>query len=297
MDATVAVPTAPGQDDRKAPPRYKVLYLDESGSRHPDHDKNRSGTPWFAMGGILVDEEREDVAKAEFAVFLDRWPQIRSPLHMTDVGSERKGFAWLGRVGDDVRSRFLADHRRFLTALPVAGVACVIDRAGYAARGYAAKHGEARWMMCRTAFDIVVERAAKVALRDRRRLKVVFEMAEPATNNLVKGYFRNLKTAGLEFDASNSSRYQPLPQEDFRRTLASIEGKTKDSRMLQVADAYLWAISKGKYVAQLDLWRRILEKQRTVNAQLPPSEAGVMGIKYYCFGGVPAAASMVAATA
>ena len=54
-----------------------------------------------------------------------------------------------------------------------------------------------------------------------------------------------VKTTGLEFDASNSSKYQPLTDEDLRRTLASIEGKAKDSKMLQVADACLWAISKS----------------------------------------------------
>lgn len=54
---------------------------------------------------------------------------------------------------------------------------------------------------------------------------------------------------------------------------------------------------RPEYVAKLDLWRRILEKQRAVNAPLPPCEAGVMGIKYYRFGGVPAAGSMVMATA
>ena len=140
-------------------------------------------------------------------------------------------------------------------------------------------------------------RAAKVALRDGRRLKVVFELADPETNALVKGYFRNLKAVGLEFDAANSSRCRPLAPEEFRQTLATIEGKPKDSRMLQVADAYLWAISKGKYFGKLDLWRRVVERQRLINAQLPVGEAGVMGIKYYCFGGVPAAASTVAAPA
>ena len=114
------------------------LYLDETGARHPDRAAavSKHGCDWFAIGGLLINEEDIDHAKAELAAFLSGWPQIRSPLHLTDMRSEHKGFAWLGKLDVEERSRFWSEYRRFLARVKVAGTACVIDRPGYVARGY-----------------------------------------------------------------------------------------------------------------------------------------------------------------
>ena len=57
---------------------------------------------------------------------------------------------------------------------PVIGIACVIDHLGYNAR-YAAQYLENRWMLCKTAFSVVVERAAKFAVGQGQRLRVMPE--------------------------------------------------------------------------------------------------------------------------
>jgi hypothetical protein len=54
----------------------------------------------------------------------------------------------------------------------------VIDRAGYTDR-YAKKYdAESRWNPCKTAFSILVERAAKFAQRDGRTLSVFVERGD-----------------------------------------------------------------------------------------------------------------------
>jgi len=75
------------------------LYIDETGSRHPDKAQaiSKHGFDWFALGGVLIREEDESEAKTKLTNFLNRWPQIRSPLHFTDIRAEKKGFAWIGK--------------------------------------------------------------------------------------------------------------------------------------------------------------------------------------------------------
>ena len=57
---------------------------------------------------------------------------------------------------------FYEDLYQLLRAAPVTGLACVIDRPGYNAR-YREKYGRQRWSLCKSAFTISVERAAKYA--------------------------------------------------------------------------------------------------------------------------------------
>jgi hypothetical protein len=43
-------------------PKILNFYLDDSGTRHPDHKQGKRaahGYEWFALGGILVKEEDE----------------------------------------------------------------------------------------------------------------------------------------------------------------------------------------------------------------------------------------------
>jgi hypothetical protein len=65
--------------------------------------------------------------------------------------AEKKKFAWLGRLDVEDGERFWSGYRTFLANLPVAGTACVIDRPGYAARGYGKREGDAKWLLCRSA--------------------------------------------------------------------------------------------------------------------------------------------------
>ena len=79
---------------------------------------------------------------------------------------------------------------------PVTGIACVIDRPGYNAR-YEDKYRENRWMLCKTAFSVVVERSAKFAIANCQRLRVLPEKCNKAEDGLLRSYYNELKTDGL----------------------------------------------------------------------------------------------------
>jgi hypothetical protein len=261
------------------------LYVDETGPRHPDRAAvpTKHGNDWFAMGGVLIRAEDEAAAKTSLANFKKQWPQITAPLHLTDMRSEKKKFAWIGRLKAEDRDRFWSGYRTFLATLPVAGTACVIDRPGYVARGYGKRSGDSKWLLCRSAFDIVVERSAKLAKQQGRRLKIFYEMADPSTNQMIENYFYNIKENGLGFDAATSAKYLPLIQEDFRHLLLDIEGKDKTNRLMQVADSYIYAIARGSYERKFNLYRRLAEAGRLVTSQVDPKFAGILGVKTYCF--------------
>jgi hypothetical protein len=261
------------------------LYLDETGPRHPDKPSTgaKHGLDWFAFGGFLIRQEDEANAKTSLDQFKDKWPQISAPLHLTDMRAETKKFAWIGRLSGQDRDRFWSTYRTFLATLPVAGVACVIDRPGYVARGYGSRVGEAKWMLCRSAFDIVVERAAKFAKHEGRRLKVFYEMADPDTNDMVEGYFYNIQENGMGFDATTSAKYLPLTADDFGYLLLDIEGKGKSNRLMQIADSYVYAIARGSYERKFSIYRRISEGGKLVTSQVPPEMAATLGVKTYCF--------------
>lgn len=261
-----------------------TYYMDETGNRQPDKksDQSRAGRDWFGLGGYLIRKEDEAEAKRLHSEIVSKWG-VRHPFHITDMLAEKKGFAWLGRLKERDRARFWADYKEFLAAAPVLGTACVIDRPGYVARGYLEKFPETKWLLCRSAFDITVERAAKYAIEQGCKLDIVFE-SDIAINDTVKGYFANLKQNGLAFDEANSAKYTPLTQAEFAATLGSIEWKTKSSRMLQIADSYVYAICRQRYDRTFGIYRQLRDAERIINFALKDGERiRAMGIKYYCF--------------
>lgn len=262
-----------------------TLYMDETGNRQPDKhsDKSRKGRDWFGLGGFLINREDEEPTKwrrDEVA----RQLGARQPFHFTDMLSERKGFAWLQRLSEKDRREFWREYQDFLTDIPVIGVACVIDRPGYVARGYVEKHGDQKWLLCRSAFDIVVERAAKFASSQGRKLRIVFE-SDPPFDPIMKGYFSNLKANGLAFDSGTSGKYEPLSAESFAQILTTIEARPKSNRLLQLADSYIYAIARGRYDRKFSLWRDLCDNARIVNFAVggDADQIRATGIKYYCF--------------
>lgn len=261
------------------------LYIDESGTRHPDRPgtEAKHGHDWFGMGGILVNDEDVATVKQGLADFKKHWPKIKSPLHFTDMRAKKKNFAWLGTLEQAELNRFWSSYRTFLAAMPVSGTACVIDRPGYIARGYGSREGDAKWLLCRSAFDILLERSAKLARMKGRRLTVSFEMADPGTNQRVKSYYINLKHNGLAFDKQNSAKYEPMTVEQFAHTLLSIEGKDKANTLMQIADSYIYSIARGSYEATYDVYDQIAKGGRLITDQVPGDKAAMLGIKTYCF--------------
>jgi hypothetical protein len=274
---------APSQAESKQPLLH--LYIDETGSRHPDRAAvpTKHGFDWFAIGGVLIPAEDEDRTKLDLTNFIKQWPQIRAPLHLTDMRAEKKKFAWLGRLDVEDRERFWSGYRTFLANLPVAGTACVIDRPGYAARGYGKREGDAKWLLCRSAFDIVVERSAKLAKQHGRRLKIFYEMADPVTDDRIENYFYNMKANGLGFNAKTSAKYLPLTADEFQHLLLDIEGKDKNNRMMQIADSYVYAIARGSYQRKFAIYKRLAESGRLITSQVASELAPILGVKTYCF--------------
>lgn len=262
-----------------------IYYMDETGNRNPDKkpDASREGRDWFGLGGFIIDQSDEAEAKRLHQELTARWG-IQRPLHLTDMMAAKKDFGWLGRLSERDRSAFWEDYKGFLASLPVIGSGCIISRPGYVARGYLEKHAGSKWLLCRSAFDITIERAVKYANYKGKKLSVVFE-SDIAVNELVKSYFKNLKENGLEFNADNSGKYQPLSKEHFSETLGTIEYKDKKSVLLQIADSYIYAIARQKYERLFPMYCRLRDEQKIMDFSLG-GDAGLikaMGVKYYCF--------------
>ena len=263
-----------------------TFYMDETGSRHPDKkaDASRAGKDWFGLGGVLIRGEHNDHARQLVSQFAGRW-KLQSPAHLTDMMAERKGFAWLGRRKQEERDQFWRDWHATLVDAQVIGLGCIVDRPGYVARGYLEKHPD-KWLLCRSAFDISVDRAAKIARREGRKLHIVFEQ-DPGINDIMHGYFANLKEKGLAFDASNSGKYTPLSRDEFAETLGRIQHKPKSHSLLQIADSYIYAMARYRYDKKYPMYRHLRDHLRIADFALPNECLPHMGVKYYCFDSKP----------
>lgn len=259
-----------------------TFYIDETGSRHPDKksDKSREGRDWFGLGGVLLRGEDSDAARTLVTEFASTW-KLTGPAHLTDMMAERQQFSWLGRKTQEERDEFWKDWHKVLSGSHGIGLACVVDRPGYVARGYLEKYND-KWLLCRSAFDIVIDRAAKIARHEGRKLHVVFEQ-DPGINATMTGYFKNLKENGLAFDADTSGKYKPLSKEEFADTLGRIDHKPKSHDLLQIADSFVYAMARYGYDKKFPLYRHLRDRNRIADFALPEECLPHMGVKYYCF--------------
>lgn len=107
-----------------------------------------------------------------------------------------------------------------------------------------------QWHLCRTAFAIAVERAAKYARSRDRKLRVMPERSSKADDDRLMRYYDDLRSSGPPFAQASSAPYSPLTAAEFHETLHEIRFKTKSSPMAQVADLYLWPIALAGYEPQ-----------------------------------------------
>ena len=149
------------------------FYMDDSGTRQPDHAPGKRaahGYDWFSLGGILVKQEDEEAARKHHAEFCAKW-EIKDPLHSSEIRSPTGPFAWVGTLPKEEKEAFYEELYQLLSKAPVVGLACVIDRPGYNKR-HAELYRDKRWQLCKTAFTVSVERAAKYAREMGYKLKV-----------------------------------------------------------------------------------------------------------------------------
>lgn len=259
-------------------------YMDESGTRHPDAKQGRAaahGHDWFAFGGVLVKSEDEAEARELHAKFCAAWG-ITYPLHSVEIRGKTENFAWLKSLDKDEQLRFYEELYCLMRNVPVIGLACVIDRPGYNAR-YAERYKGDRWALCKTAFNIGVERAAKHAAADGRRVRVYCEECNKTEDRLAKGYIHDLKTLGQPFNPATSGKYRPLAQSDFSTLLYDFKTKKKSSPMIQLADLYLWPLCMGGYPRENRTYARLLDDEKLIECHIGLEDVEQCGTKYSCF--------------
>ena len=170
----------------------------------------------------------------------------------------------------------------FLTSIPAIGLACVIDRPGYNER-YTLKYGRNKWLLCKTAFSIAVERAAKYALAAGAKLNVYVERCNRTDDRKIADYYRDLKNSGAPFDASNSQKYGPLGGEEYKSVLYDLKLKSKTSPLIQIADMYLWPMCMGGYHRSNKPYVMLRDSGKLMDVVCEASRTTELGIKYSCF--------------
>jgi hypothetical protein len=258
------------------------LYLDDSGARHLDYVPKQPGQPdWFALGGVMITEEDEDQFRKAHDAFCKRW-SITEPLHSVRIRHRARQFAWLDQIEEGKRQQFFADLTDLIVTAPVLGIACVIDRPGYDAR-YRAKYGQRRWALCKTAFSIATERAAKYANMNGRRLKVFVEKADRQSDEKIRDHYDEIRSGGMPFNSETSSKYGPLTPDVLQHVLWDLKFKTKSSPLIQLADLYLYPLCRAGYEESYRPYQLLKEHGKTVDCVLPPDAVSQAGVKYSCF--------------
>jgi hypothetical protein len=264
-------------------PRILNFYMDDSGTRRPNRKPiafNPHLPDFFALGGVLVAEEDEASIRSAYHDLCSKWG-ITYPLHSEEIRHSSGKFAWLRRGSEEYR-RFMVDLTRVLSGIPVAGLACVIDRPGYDDR-YRAKYGRRQWHLCQTAFAIAVERAAKHALADGRKLRVMPERSSREDEARIKRYFAELRVHGCPFDTATSHQYAPLQATDLGATLYELSFKSKTSPLAQIADLFLWPMVRAGYEPDYRPYVLLKKASRFIEQRIPTDQHPTLGSKYSCF--------------
>jgi uncharacterized protein DUF3800 len=269
-------------------PKVMCLYLDDSGTRNPDHLPSEfTYGDWFALGGYIINEEDEGIARTSHINFCERW-KITYPLHSYDIRLGVKRFSWLHKLESREYNRFMRELGAFLTGAPVTGHGCIIDRPGYDGR-YRKQYGRQTWMLCRTAFAVVCERAAKRARAANRKLRVYVEEADKTADDYIRDYYVELRKVGMPFAQDTSVKYAPLSVTELADTLYDLGFKRKTSPLAQIADLYLYPIARGGYQSEYSPYVQLREEKKLVDDHLSTEELPHLGIKYSCFELVKAA--------
>lgn len=264
------------------------LYLDDSGTRNPDRNPRDSvpghGHDWFALGGVMIREQDEAAFRADHAALFSKWKPygMEKPLHSSEIRSQNEGFRWMRRCSPEQRTAFYADIGGLATHPRLTAIACVIDRPGYNER-YQSKYGDKRWLLCKTAFSIVVERSVKYAQKLGCRLRINVERSDKTVDARLRSYYDELRAEGLPFNADSSAKYAPLAAQTFAETLYEFQLKNKTSPLMQIADICLWPMCIGGYDPENASYIALKTAGALVDCKLLPGEVSSGGIKYSCW--------------
>ena len=149
---------------------------------------------------------------------------------------------------------------------------------------YKDKYKERLWLMCKTAFSVLIERAAKYVDEQGGAMETYFEQSGKKEDRAIIQYMRDLKKDGLAFDQSTSEAYSPLLAEDFRRLcLGKPYRKTKKTPMIQIADLVLFPIAKAGYLPDYRPFLKLKEAGKLIDCHIQEDQIPLRGIKYSCF--------------
>jgi len=263
--------------------KHYYLYIDDSGSRFPDKKEQRrdDGMNCFALGGILVDKVEKIVLEEKYIQLCKKW-RIIYPLHSTKIRGKRDDFYWL-ESSAKTNEKFLSDLEDFLIDIQVIGFATVIDRDGYNSR-YKETYGDERWWMCKTAYNILIERVTKYVKSQDATFEVCFEEVGKTEDRAIIQYGKDLKTMGLPFNEKTSAKYSSLSAEDFKKfMLGDASRKKKESLFIQIADLYLYPMVKRKYDESYRPWNVLYKNGKVIDSLLKDEDLSNLGIKYSCF--------------
>ncbi len=264
------------------------LYLDDSGVRFPDYRppvERSDGIDCFALGGIIVPAEGLSRLRDEYQKFVDRHA-ITYPLHSHKIRTGKGDFGWL-RANPERAKPFLDDLTRFICGIQGYVMACCIHRPGYNAR-YAELYGKDRWKLCRSAYVITVERAAKFAAKHGRKLNVYIEQTGKREDQDIRSYHHGLIEAGTHFDPNRSRLYNPLDGNFLSEILFKNPNFIKkDNPAAQIADLVLYPIIKGRHDGAYPPYTALRKAGKLIDCVLDEADRPSMGIKYYCFDNVP----------
>lgn len=259
------------------------LYIDDSGSRDPDHDGDagrRDRLDAFALGGVLLPAEKSFELAEKVRAFCVKL-EITYPLHSTEIRCRKSNFRWVEQDKDRTQ-RLYEGLAEIVAGLPGWVTAAVVDRPGYNAR-YKDKYGGKRWPLCETAYQILIERAAKVAANDGRRLKVFVAQTGKREDCRIREYHRALLEKGMGFSQVTSSAYKPMTPADFQSVLIkNPHFVTSSNALVQVADLVLYPVVKGGYDPNYRPYRQLLEHTKLIDCRLSDALANC-GVKYSCF--------------
>jgi hypothetical protein len=260
------------------------LYIDDSGSRLPDRKNSlerNDGMDAFAFGGYLVKAEDATHLNDLHTEFTNSL-RISTPLHSTKIRARKDGFRWLSH-DEKKASEFYLGLENLISNAPVLATACIVHRPGYNNR-YEGRYGPERWHLCKSAYLILIERAAKFAEMHGRRLKVFVEATGKREDRAIKSYHTDLRDHGLPFQPKTSGKYAPLLADDFSRILMKKpQFVTKQNCRIQLADILLYPLIKGQYDAKYPPYMHLLENRKILDQHLDEEEKKLMGIKRYCF--------------
>lgn len=263
------------------------LFVDDSGSPCPDKNQEprKDGLDAFALGGFLICENDVEYAKRLHKQFMiDQKLECpdgtyKNYLHSTKIRCKKNHFDFL--KCEERERGFVEGLNNLVSQLPIFVHACVVDRPAYRKR-YENAYQD-KWQICRSAYQILIERAVKfVHSKGGTKLIVHVEKTGRKEDKKIQDYHTVLRSNGMEFNASSSSIYAPIDNDVLGKFLTKkVEFQTKESRLIQLADVVLYPVIKGGYDINYPPYKLLTEKELLIDAHV--EDVQKLGIKYYCF--------------